>query len=176
MKGLAALSALFLAACASGPTAPPQAPARSAKCAAAEYHQFDFWLGDWDVFELEDAKKPIARARVDAMVGGCAIREVYEQSDGLVGDSVNIYDGAGKAWHESWVTNRGQLLLIDGALQDSRMKLDGISHSADGTIRKVHHVWSIEPDGGVREAAEGSTDDGKTWKPLFDVVFRRHKE
>jgi hypothetical protein len=192
MQSLASISVgfavLFVAACGSHPTPPrlesaaPSSPltvpsptvrATSAKCSAPEYRQFDFWLGEWDVFEAEDKTKPIARAHVSAMADGCAIREVYEQFDGLVGESFNIYDGTRKAWHESWVTNRGQLLLLDGSLEGGAMKLNGMSDSADGTNRKVHHIWSIEADGGVREAAEGSTDDGKTWKGLFDVVFRR---
>lgn len=29
-----------------------QASAHVAPCAPPEYHQFDFWVGDWDVFDV----------------------------------------------------------------------------------------------------------------------------
>jgi hypothetical protein len=50
---------------------PPQAPA---PCAAPEFHQFDFWIGDWDTFEI-DAKKVVARNRVDLILDGCVLRD-----------------------------------------------------------------------------------------------------
>ena len=35
-------------------------------------------------------------------------------------------------------------------------------------------VW-IPQGAEVRETAETSTDGGKTWKPKFDIVFRKHR-
>src|SRR5260370_42304338 len=43
---------------------PPRAP-----CAAPAYHQFDFWLGDWDVFEVGSPTK-VAHARGDSILDG----------------------------------------------------------------------------------------------------------
>jgi len=49
------------------PTA-PQATA-SARCASAEYHQLDFWIGDWDAYDVDDPKQA-ARLKVTPVVGG----------------------------------------------------------------------------------------------------------
>jgi len=38
-------------------------PAPSAKCVAAAYRQFDFWVGDWDVFDVASSI-PVAHARI----------------------------------------------------------------------------------------------------------------
>jgi hypothetical protein len=175
MKTLTAISMLFLTACVSRSTAAPKTQTPSAKCAPSEYRQFDFWLGDWDAFESEDPKKPIARTHVDRLAGACGVREVYEQIDGLIGESFNVYDASRKVWNHTWVSNFGQLMVLEGAFKDGKMTLDGISHHADGSSKKIHNVWSVEPDGGIREAAQVSLDDGKTWKVFFDVVFRKHK-
>ncbi len=157
-----------------GQTADTQTPKR-APCTAPEYRQFDFWLGDWDTFELNDSDKVVARARVGSILGGCALREVYEQGDGLVGESFTIYDAARKVWHQSWVTNRGQLLVIEGGMRGDRMVLTGdYRAAADGKPRLIRGVWA-RVEGGVRETAETSDDGGKTWKPLFDIVFRPRK-
>src|SRR5262245_53846772 len=60
---------------------------KSAPCGAPEYRQFDFWLGDWDAFELNAPNRIVARNHVDSILDGCVIREVYEQNDGLAGQS-----------------------------------------------------------------------------------------
>jgi hypothetical protein len=135
---------------------------------------FDFWLGDWDTFEVNAPSKSMARNHVDSILEGCALREVYEQRDGLTGQSFTIYDATRKVWHQSWVTNRGQLLVLEGAMQGERMVLTGIEHMAEAKLRQLRGVWIRMPDG-VRETAETSVDGGKTWQPLFDIVFRPHK-
>src|SRR5688572_16441717 len=41
-------------------------------CNAAEYHQFDFWLGDWQVFDHSTGKL-IGFDRVERQLMGCAV-------------------------------------------------------------------------------------------------------
>src|SRR5689334_22756756 len=116
---------IVAAVCAAWTAAVPgaAAPAPASRCAAPEYHQFDFWAGDWDAYDADDLSKPAARVHVDAIVDGCALREDYRGTNGLVGQSLNIYDSVRKVWHQSWVTNRGQLLVLEGGLHDGRMTL-----------------------------------------------------
>src|SRR5437867_3250196 len=124
--------------------------AKRAPCTAPEYRQFDFWLGDWDTFDVGVPEKVIARNRVELMLDGCALREVYEQLDGLHGESFTIYDAARKVWHQSWVTNRGQLLMLEGGMQGERMVLTGVDTSKEGKPLQLRGVW-IRVAGGVRE-------------------------
>ncbi|MFT3789733.1 MAG: hypothetical protein QM741_01380 [Rudaea sp.] len=151
--------------------------AESAKfCTDAEYRKFDFWIGDWDTFDepVTPASKSVARNHVDAVLDGCAIHEDYDQFDGHHGRSFTIYDAARKVWHQSWVTNRGELLVLEGTRSANRITLEGDEAGAKGR-RRVRVFW--EPQGGdVRETATVSADGGKTWRPLFDILFRRHKE
>jgi hypothetical protein len=154
-------------------SAAPGKPA--APCAAPEFHQFDFWLGDWDAFDAAEPTKLVARNHVTPMLGGCAVREVYQQTDGLVGESFSTYDASRGRWHQSWVTNRGTLLLLDGALNGDRMTLTATQKSSAGTASLLRGVWYRE-GGAVRETVDRSTDGGKTWSPVFDILFRRHGE
>jgi len=56
------------------PTGPVGRP-----CTAPEYRQFDFWIGDWDTFEIEELNGPsIARAWITPIVDGCALHERYD--------------------------------------------------------------------------------------------------
>jgi hypothetical protein len=100
-------------------------PPASSKCATGEHRQFDFWAGDWDAYGLDEGNKLVARARVDVILDGCALLEVYEQLDGLTGQSFSIYDPSRGTWHQTWVTNRGKLLTLEGRFQDGRMTLTG---------------------------------------------------
>ena len=108
------------------------------------------------------------------MVDGCALREVYEQLDGLRGESFSTYDAARRTWHQTWVTNKGALLLLDGRLFGDRMVLTATEHQSDGTTSLLRGIWWREGTT-VRERAERSRDDGKTWAPVFDIVFRPHR-
>ena len=143
-------------------------PAPSAKCVAAAYRQFDFWVGDWDVFDV-GSSIPVAHARIDPILDGCVLREDYQGTDGHKGQSFTIYDAARRVWHQSWVTNRGELLEIEGKIENGEIILSGEDRAAGSLVRGT---WKPQK-GDVRETAVTSTDGGNTWKPWFDLVFRR---
>ncbi|WP_158880126.1 hypothetical protein [Rhodanobacter sp. L36] len=153
---------------------PAQAASRSpsGSCSAEVYRQFDFWIGDWDTFDSDAPNKPsIARNHVDAILDGCVLREDYDQFDGLHGQSFTTYDASRKVWHQSWVTNRGGLLVMEGTQQGRRIVLSGID-----TRKHVLMRVSWEAQGhGVREIARQSSDNSAQWQPVFDIVFRPHR-
>jgi hypothetical protein len=143
-----------------------------AHCDASEYRQFDFWLGDWDTFDPDSATS-VARAHVDPIAAGCAVHELYEQTDGLIGDSILSFDPVRKLWQQTWVTNYGSLMVIVGRLNDGALTLEGEMHLKDGRAVLQRITWKAE-NSGVRESAVMSKDGGKTWDPAFNVLFRKH--
>jgi hypothetical protein len=151
---------------------PAQSPP-TASCSDPEFHQFDFWVGDWDTFAFANPTLKTAHVRVDRILDGCVLRETYEGANGLHGQSFSLFDVTRKVWHQTWVTNRGQLLTIEGALQGSEMILAGADRTLQGHERLVRGTWK-PVDGGVREIAVTSTDGGRTWVPWFDLLFRPH--
>ncbi|MGH8233391.1 MAG: hypothetical protein ACREPU_04255 [Rhodanobacteraceae bacterium] len=149
---------------ASKPTAP---------CAGPKYRQFDFFVGDWDTYDADAPSKIVARNKVDVILDGCVVHEDYRQDDGHHGESYSLYDAAHGVWHQTWVTNRGELLLLNGGMQGDRMVLTGHQKMKDGKSSLLRGVWYRQgPD--VRETATRSTDGGKTWQPVFDIVFKPH--
>ncbi len=90
-------------------TPKPSPPRPQKACAATEFRQFDFWLGDWKV---TDPKGDVAGTnRITLEMDGCVLHEHWVGSKGGNGESFNIYDGATKQWHQTWVDNGGTLLL-----------------------------------------------------------------
>lgn len=138
----------------------------SAPCTSQAHHQFDFWIGDWNVFD-EDGPSKVAHARIDSILNGCVLREDYQAVDGHAGQSFTIYDATRNIWHQTWVTSQGGLLEIEGKFQSGEMVLTGTNQQ--GAL--VRGTWK-QANGGVSEIAVKSTDGGKTWKPWFDLMFR----
>ena len=150
------------------PTAAPAGP-----CAAAEYHQFDFWIGDWSVSAKD---QPAGTNSIHPVHGGCALQENWQGdgAGGISGSSFNIYDRASGKWHQTWVDTAGTLLLLDGSLVNGVMVLSGRRPARDGEGMVSHRIsWTPSPDGTVRQLWEVSTDDGGNWAVLFDGSYAR---
>jgi hypothetical protein len=167
-------TALTLAVLSAAQFSTAATPPPASLCNAAEYRQLDFWLGDWETFEIDDAKTSIARTRVEVIAAGCAIHELYLQTDGLIGDSILSFDAVRKLWQQTWVTNRGSLMVIAGRFKDGVLTLEGETHTGDGRTLLQRVTWKAEGNG-VRESSVMSKDGGKTWEPAFDVIFRKRQ-
>jgi hypothetical protein len=149
-------------------------PVELKACGTSEYRQFDFWVGDWDVFERADPGRRVARARVSLILDGCVLLEEYDGADGHRGKSFSLYDAAAKRWRQTWVTNRGEVLDIQGELDPSgAMVLSGFDRDAAGARRQVRGRWIAERDGAVREIAERRTA-AAPWTLWFDIELRHH--
>lgn len=142
-------------------------------CTAGEHRQFDFWLGEWDVTVPNGNKA--GTNRIQAINGGCALREEWTGASGFTGTSLNAFDAGTGRWHQTWIGSDGILLLLDGGLRDGTMELAGVTAGTDGA--KTRHRIRWTPLGGtparVRQLWESSTDDGKTWVVAFDGVYQR---
>ena len=177
LRKLIFVSVLALFAATGGETTgrmPSRQAASPGFCSASDFRQFDFWVGDWDAFDVGKSVV-VAHARVDPILDGCVLREDYQAANGLKGQSFTLYDPSRNTWHQSWVTNRGQLLLIEGRLEAGQIVLSGVDRTADGKERRVRGTWK-PMNGGVRETAVISTDSGASWQPWFDLVFRPHTQ
>jgi hypothetical protein len=140
-------------------------------CTSTEYHQFDFWIGDWEVFDVDDQKTASAHVRIESILNGCVLKETYAGAHGMNGQSLSIFDRTRGVWHQSWVTDHGQLLIIEGKLTDGSIVLSGTDKAPNGQDRLTRGTW-IPQRGKVRETAVRSTDGGRTWQPWFDLIFR----
>lgn len=141
-------------------------------CDAPEHRQFDFWVGEWEVTSPDG--KPAGRNSITREMNGCVIHEHWSGAGGMKGESFNIWDRVTKRWHQTWVTDRGNLLQLDGAFQNGSMQLSSESGPPD---RRVFNrvTWTPSPDRTLRQHWEASTDGGKTWTTAFDGKYRRLK-
>jgi hypothetical protein len=153
---------------------PPPAPA----CAAAEFHQLDFWLGDWDVrirgreHEGEKWEEGHGTNRIRRILGGCVVVENFA-ADGpgqlWAGNSLSEYVPAEKQWRQVWADDQGSWLSFTGGKSGKDFVLTGEPRGGR-TMRMVFH--DIRPDH-ISWRWEGTRDDGKTWQPQLLIEYRR---
>jgi hypothetical protein len=176
---VAALIALSTVTAAAAQTAPsPKPPAIG--CDTPESHQFDFWVGKWEVHP-NGADKVIAHSLIEKKYTGCAIRENWmlvgkEIAGG--GGSLSLYDPKRKQWRQTWIDSTGTRVDLEGEFSGGVMSITGnwgnfIGPGQDALVRMNYQK---QPDGQVRQWSDVSTDGGKTWKPGFDFLYRHVDE
>ena len=160
------------AASVASPTAVPGAPA-TARCAAPEYRQLDFWLGDWDV--VTPSGERAGSDHVTSVLGGCVIQEEWTDVDGRRGMSVTSYAGAAGLWQQTYVDDQGTLLRVAGQVTDGKAVLLGVSPLPQGgsLTHRISYQPSGDGSGSVRQLWQTSRDDGRTWSTLFEGIYRR---
>ena len=137
------------------------ANAQPAACATAEYRQFDFWVGEWEV-KTPDGKLA-GHNRIEKVLGGCALHESWTGASGGRGHSYNAYDAQRKVWHQTWVDRQGSVLLLEGGLKDGAMVLANAGNRI---------TWTPRKGGTVTQVWETTADQGASWKTVFHGVYR----
>lgn len=147
------------------PTPPPPLPPES--------HQFDFWIGEWDVTTPDG--KPAGSSRIERISNGAGLLENwtgYPAPTGGNGKSLNAYNQGKKQWQQFWVGGGGGVLELAGGLVDGNMVLTG-GHDVRGRHLTERITWTPHADGSVRQHWEQSADGGKTWTTAFDGLYRK---
>ena len=162
-----ALTLIAPAMAAAQSPSPSLAARRSPVCTAQEARQFDFWVGEWDVY-VRGALG--GRNLITKEHGGCALVEHWAATGGpSTGTSVNFYDPARGKWHQTWAGSGGGFLLLDGGWNGERMVLEGDRKQGDAMV-KNRISWQPLPGGHVRQTWETAQGTGE-WMIAFDGVY-----
>ncbi len=159
------------AAAVSAPTTPAQ-PKPGETCKAAPFRQFDFWLGDWEVFGPQGNK--VGENRISLVNQGCTLAEHWTNAGGGEGRSYNAYDGITRRWYQFWSDDQGGTLSLSGGMHGDSMVLEGERPNlSDGKPQKQRISWTPNADGSVRQHWQTSDDDGASWQTSFDGSYRK---
>lgn len=136
------------------------------------YHDFDFWLGTWDVY-VAGSDQPRAQSHIESIIDSVGVLENYKLLQGpYQGKSINKYNAARQRWEQLWIDNGGLSLFLSGNLEGKAMVMtDEERPLSEGTINKIR--WEPQANGDVRQTWTSSTDGGKTWNTVFDGMYKR---
>lgn len=148
----------------------------SKPCSAPQFHQFDFWLGEWDVTRAGSTTATPAKSKISRILNECVILEEYEAaSKGYAGKSFNIFDPTTDQWQQYWVDNAGGYLYFTGKFENGAMKFLSKGTDTDGKELLTRMTFSALEGNKVRQFIEESKDKGKTWTVGFDGIYSRRK-
>ena len=133
-------------------------------CSDEKSHQFDFWIGEWEVYSDEQLA---GHNSIEPIVDGCVLQETWQGSSGSAGTSFNFYNPRTNQWQQFWVWRNGTTLELAGEFADGLMILEGDSLDQEGQTVRNRITWYDNSDGTVRQHWETSQDAGKTWSPYF---------
>jgi hypothetical protein len=105
------------------------ASGRDGACADPLHRQFDFWVGNFDVFSK--VGNFVATNLISKNLDGCVVEEHWVPLSGARGRSLSAYDVRDGHWHQTWVAEDGRPFRMTGGLRD-----DGVM-----SMRGERHPW-----------------------------------
>lgn len=117
-------------------------------CCSAPYQEFDFWLGEWEVFDT--SYNWVGRNSLVKREYGCVIQESWSSQGS--GTSLNYFDRNDSLWHQLWVASAGTNLKIYGGLQDGKMVMQSdLIPGRRIPFYKNRITWTPNNDGTVTQ-------------------------
>ena len=144
---------------------------RTSPCNFPEARQFDCWVGKW---EASWGARGKGLNTISVILDSCAIQENFNGSPSipLRGHSYSAYNKFNKYWQQTWVDNNGSYLDFKGGFEDGKMIL---TREAIRDTQRFHQrmVWFNIQKNSYDWSWDRSDDEGKTWKPQWQVKYRR---
>lgn len=147
-------------------------------CSAPAYRQFDFWLGEWEVYGVNGNKA--GDSRISILLDSCVILEEWTSanlSKGIrySGKSFNTYNANTGQWQQTWVDNiGGSTEYLKGKFEDNKLIFltNPFPFNKDTmAIRQL--TFTNLGRKKVRQLGEISKDGGVTWTVEYDLEYRR---
>lgn len=138
----------------------------------AKYHEFDFWVGEWEVYKT-GTKTLLGYSTIESLIDGFAIQETYKSSKSkYTGTSINKYNPVTGLWEQYWVDNTKLTLYLKGRKKGNQMILENMMETEDGMLGN-RITWTDHENGTVQQVWEQSSDEGETWSKIFDGLYKK---
>ena len=155
-------------------TTSAQQPQRMPCTTNPVYRQFDFWIGEWDVYGLNGKKA--GDSKIELILDSCIILENWKSTGGnYSGKSFNTYNALTGQWQQTWVDNVGSSTeYLQGKFENNKIIFltNSFLFSKDTmAIRKLTFYNSSTDK--VRQHGEITKDNGNSWATEYDLEYRR---
>ncbi|MBB5518191.1 hypothetical protein [Amphiplicatus metriothermophilus] len=150
--------------------APAAAQSAAGPCAEEAYRAFDFWIGEWEVFNRAGEKA--GDNSIVAEEDGCLLVERWTGARGGTGQSYNYYDPTTQKWRQIWVS-AGFVIDYEGGLNaKGEMVLEGTIAYRDGRTAPFRGTWTPLENGDVRQFFEQRDAETGAWREWFTGVYK----
>lgn len=137
---------------------------------------FDFWIGNWDVYQTSNMNVKAGENKISRRSGGCVIMEEWESQAAHNGVSINYFDPTKGKWQQKWAGSGQDIMeFYDGEYVDNVMRFKFDIVNPNGTIAPGKLEFTNMESGNVRQHFMRSTDEGKTWQTVYDFTYVKQK-
>jgi hypothetical protein len=140
-------------------------------CCSENYQSFNFWVGNWDVYDKNDNK--VGSNTITKLYNGCVLREEWVATGPSRGTSYNFFDKSDNSWNQIWVDNSGFVLNLKGNLVGRAMVLK--SAIQEGKKGKYFHQisWIPNEDDTVTQLWETFDEQNNKTGELFHGIYKK---
>ena len=89
-------------------------------CCTPEHSQFDFWIGEWDVYS--DKGEKLGENFIEKLEDNCIVSENWKSVKAGTGKSYNYFDPSDNTWNQLWISNTGTILKLKGVGSAGEMR------------------------------------------------------
>lgn len=140
----------------------------------AEYAEFDFWVGDWEVYSGDNYELLVGWNLIEKLAAGCLISESWTNSSNGKGYSYRFFDPHEGNWKMLWVANGYSVEAKGGRQNENEILMEGTIHYfASEMITGFRVRFTNNGDGTVRQFAEQYDSKRDQWDVWFDGQYRR---
>lgn len=143
----------------------------SCPCCNEPYKSFDFWVGDWTVFDVND--NVIGTNTIEKLYDGCVLQEKWNSSTNNKGTSYNYYNKNDNSWNQVWIDNSGFSLVLKGNYSDGKMILKSDVLKSENGNYYNQITWVKNEDGTVTQIWDIFDENGKKTKELFRGKYKK---
>ncbi|MCJ8165604.1 hypothetical protein MKJ04_12200 [Pontibacter sp. E15-1] len=146
----------------------------SCACCTAQHRQFDFWLGDWLVYDTTGAK--VGENLIEKVEADCVVSERWQSATGTTGRSYNYFDAADSTWNQVWIDSQGQNLVLKGKASPDKMVLQSALTTGRQGIPYANRItWTRNSDGTVTQLWEILDPQGTPVHVAFKGIYKRRR-
>lgn len=148
-----------------------QVTKKQCACCTAEFKQFDYWIGNWEVFDTLGNK--VGENIIKPDQDSCMIRENWT-SNTQTGTSTNYYNPADSTWNQLWIDNIGTILVLKGKYMNNQMVLRSENKlSKKGKYYFNQITWDKNLNGTVTQTWDVLLEDGSLIQRVFKGTYKR---
>ena len=148
----------------------------SCSCYTKDHQAFDFWLGDWTVYNK--VGQIVGSNKITRIQNGCVLQENWTASNKInTGTSYNFYDLNDHTWNQVWISNTGNVLRLKGNINTNGamvLKSNLIESSNGNYYNQI--TWTKNDDGTVTQLWVILNEKDEIIRTDFEGIYHKTNE
>lgn len=139
------------------------------------FTDWDFWVGDWNVYSNDEARTFQGTNSITKHYNDCLLKENWVGAQGGAGFSINYYNPVLDEWRQVWVANGYSIDYTGGLDETGAMVLNGFIYGyRPNTTTPFRGIWTPMENGDVIQHFDIHNASGE-WTVWFEGLYVRQE-